>query len=937
LKNWSLRTRILFTTTSVVLTLALVLVVVMTYFMNSLTDRILLRTLRPLAKIAAQSLEGNLHMLADRLLLLRDNAVIVDPGATQAARQAVLDMTKSGIEFLWLALYRPDGRLQTGSGNSPADIQAWKLYSMLNHTENLVIADTIIGLDELQIVMGVPVSHNGTTISFLVGSYPYDVLNDILSNINIASGGSAFIVNEEGGLMAHRDVKKVHEGESFKIKGFGGIFQDLLAQIKLGQTGAVSLESPRGKRFFSYAPIRGTRWALAIETPRSDFMDAAWNAIVTSFVITAALLVLFLIFFNLFVKNVLAEPLRLITFNAHKLALGSYIQKLPEKIMNRRDEIGQLGGAFLSMSDSIKNVIRVIERLTEGARNGRLSERGEFFSLYGDYQHIILGVNTALEVICSHFDAVPEALALFGESQKFLYANRAMNGFLLRHGFDAADPGLLARIVSSGASGELEPRAAALFGPDGKDLGIYTASVELQPYNYTLSLQRTYIKDGRAAVDTDALAAALAALGGTAPAREADTPDVVSVMLILSDVTLLTRAKVDAEAASQAKSNFLANMSHEIRTPMNAIIGMTNIARSASADMEKKEYCLAKINQAANHLLGVIGDILDMSKIEAEKFELSVTEFDFEKMIRRITDVIGFRVEKKNLTFTLNIDTRIPPVLIGDDQRLAQVITNLLGNAVKFTPEGGRISFTACLDEETSGVCTIRMETADTGIGISAEQQAHLFASFQQADGGISRKFGGTGLGLAISKRILEMMGGSIRIDSELGKGSRFIFTVKLKRSEKKPEELAQDGAEAEPDTGEASKADNFEGRRIILAEDVEINREIVLNLLEPTLLKIDCAENGVQALSLFTAASGQYDMIFMDVHMPEMDGYEATRRLRALDIPKAKTIPIVAMTANVFREDVEKCLRAGMNDHIGKPIDFEMVLAKLRKYLPKK
>jgi CheY-like chemotaxis protein len=323
-----------------------------------------------------------------------------------------------------------------------------------------------------------------------------------------------------------------------------------------------------------------------------------------------------------------------------------------------------------------------------------------------------------------------------------------------------------------------------------------------------------------------------------------------------------------------------------------------------------------------------------MSKIEAEKFELSVTEFDFEKLIRRVMSVVGLRAEKKRQTLVLDIDKDIPPTLIGDEQRLAQVMANLLGNAVKFTPEGGQIGLTARLTGEVSGMCALRVEIADTGIGISAEQQRHLFASFQQADGGISRRFGGTGLGLAISKHIVEMMDGAIWIESELGKGSRFIFTAKLMRGEKKLEELVP----GDPEAGrQAPEDNNFEGRRIILAEDVEINREIVLNILEPTLLKIDCAENGAQALSFFTAAPGQYDMIFMDVHMPEMDGYEATRRLRALDIPRAKTIPIVAMTANVFREDVEKCFSAGMNDHIGKPIDFGTVLAKLRKYLPRK
>ncbi|MDR3201418.1 MAG: response regulator, partial [Spirochaetales bacterium] len=887
--------------------MSLVLVSVMIYFMNSLTDTILLETLQPLAKTAAQSVEGNLHMLADRLFLLRDNAVFEDSGVPDADKQAVLDTAKSGIEFVWLALYRPDGSLQAGSPKSPADIHDKALYSMMRETKNLAIEDTFAGQDDLEIIMGIPVIRGASIVSYLVGSYKYDVLSDALSSINIAADGTAFIINENGKLMAHRDSRRVRSGEFIlRSRSSEEAFADLLVRMERGQTGSAGIESAEGGIFFSFAPVRGTRWSLAIEAPRSDFMGAARGAIITSIVISVVLLGLFMFIFNSFIQNIFTGPLRLITFNAYKLALGTFIQQLPEKIIAREDEIGQLGGAFVNMSDSIRNVISGIRQIIAAARAGRLSERGEIFSLYGDYQSIISGVNTTLDVICSHLDAVPEALALFGESQKLLYSNRAMNVFFTRHGFDPQDTRLLAYIISSGASADLEPEASALFGPDGADKGVYTAAItlaetgeEAQTYNYALNLQRTNA-------------------GGETPNED------ISVILILSDVSLLTRAKLDAEAASRAKSDFLANMSHEMRTPMNAIIGMTNIA-SASGDMEKKNYCLGKIDEAAHHLLGVIGDILDMSKIEANKLELSFTEFDFRKMLHGVTGVMSFRVEEKKQSFTVDIDPNIPSVLVGDDQRLAQVITNLLSNAVKFTPNEGALCLAARLVSETGEGCVIQVEISDTGIGISAEQQSHLFASFQQADGGISRKFGGTGLGLVISKRIVEMMGGKIWIESDLGKGSRFIFTILARRGTSDDAGPQTPLLVETPQSGEDAQ-DDFSGYRIILAEDVEINREIVLSLLEPTGLKIDCAESGVQVLSLFTSSPESYDMIFMDVHMPEMDGYEATRSIRALDVPRAKTLPIVAMTANVFREDVEKCLAAGMNDHIGKPIDFEAV-----------
>ncbi|MDR2727480.1 MAG: response regulator, partial [Deltaproteobacteria bacterium] len=515
-----------------------------------------------------------------------------------------------------------------------------------------------------------------------------------------------------------------------------------------------------------------------------------------------------------------------------------------------------------------------------------------------------------------------------------------------------------------------------------------------------------------------------------------------------------------AEAASVAKSVFLANMSHEIRTPMNAIIGMTAIGKSAHKT-EQMIYAFNKIESASHHLLGVINDILDVSKIESGKYELFFSDFDFEEMLIRVVNVSTMRVEEKRQKLTVHVDKNIPKFMFGDDQHLAQVITNLLANAVKFTPEEGFINLHTCLLGEENGICEIKIAVTDSGIGISPEQQAKLFQSFQQAESSTSRKFGGTGLGLAISKSIVEKMDGRIWIESELGKGATFAFTVKMRRDEQKERtfeqkdidwkkirilvvdddeyilqdvksiverlgaacDIAVSGAKAlelveqngdynlyfvdwrMPDmngialTSELKKrmkepkdsfvvmvsaaeysmvaesakragADRFlqkpvfpsiisnivrdylgladkrtenaamgidglfEGRCVLLAEDIEVNREIVMSLLEPTGLIIDCVKNGKEAIHKFKEAPHKYDIILMDMQMPEMDGLEATRHIRGLDAHRAKSIPIVAMTANVFKEDIEKCLAAGMNNHIGKPLDFDEVIEVLRKYL---
>jgi CheY-like chemotaxis protein len=251
---------------------------------------------------------------------------------------------------------------------------------------------------------------------------------------------------------------------------------------------------------------------------------------------------------------------------------------------------------------------------------------------------------------------------------------------------------------------------------------------------------------------------------------------------------------------------------------------------------------------------------------------------------------------------------------------------------VKFTPEYGEIGLKAHLADEADGMCTLQIAVSDTGIGISKEQQSQLFVSFRQAESSTSRKFGGTGLGLAISKSIVEMMGGRIWIESEPGKGSIFTFTVRLQRGG-----AADDREKTSFPENDARPEEpiDFSGHRVLLAEDVEINREIVLALLEPTGLAIDCAENGEEAVKAFRKAPARYDIIFMDLQMPKMDGFEATRRIRATEAARATEIPIIAMTANVFREDIERCLEAGMNGHVGKPLDMDEVMDKLCEYLP--
>ena len=519
------------------------------------------------------------------------------------------------------------------------------------------------------------------------------------------------------------------------------------------------------------------------------------------------------------------------------------------------------------------------------------------------------------------------------------------------------------------------------------------------------------------------------------------------------------------EQANQAKSDFLSRMSHEMRTPMNAIIGMTKIAESTD-DVARLKYCLATIGASSTHLLGIINDVLDMSKIEAGKLDLDTAPLNLENMLAKLCGFIAGQAESKGVALGVNLDLSMPMDYAGDEQRLSQVLANLLSNAVKFTPEGGRVRLAVEEVKRSESAALLRFTVSDTGIGMTGEQIGRLFNAFEQADTSISRRFGGTGLGLAISRGIVEKMNGNIRAESQPGQGSVFTVEVELApRPEVKrpaprfgcrtPEDirllavsgdedtrghflaiarhagLSAQGSASAPEAvslvaealrdgrpydavfldqalageelhaagelagagagniilmasfirwsaighqaarragmerfvamplfpsavlgvlseslerkepsggeGEACGEPDFSGLCILLVEDVPINREIFQALLESTGIRMDTAENGLEAVKMFRNDPKKYDAIIMDVQMPVMDGYSATAAIRGLDAPRAGEVPIIAMTANAFKEDADRCLSCGMSDHLAKPIDEKAVKEKIAFFCRKR
>ena len=782
-------------------------------------------------------------------------------------------------------------------------------------------------------------------IGVLIAEVNLKYIWEVISQIKVGKTGYAYVVSRDGDLIAHPDISLVLQKRSLKS----------LSQVQAALTGTpgpfVAQPNLAGQQVFpAYASIPDLGWAVLVERPAGE----AYAPLYSSMLRTAILLLLglgFAMLASLLIGRRVVRPVQVLREGAARIGAGALNHRID---VRTGDELQALAEAFNDMAARLQESYAGLEQKVEERTRelARLVEELQALSEVSQAVSSTLDLQTVLTTI------VIRAAQLSGANGGAIYEyDETAQAFDLR--------------ATHGAEAELMQALQAEPIPLGES-ALGRAALSRSPVQVPdiLDEQIPVLARIRTVLVRSAYHSLLALpllieqriMGGLVVWRQEPgsfPAEVVNLLqtfasqstLAIQNAQLFREIEArgrELEIASKHKSQFLANMSHEIRTPMNAIMGMTHLALQTELSPKQNDY-LNKIKTSANSLLGIINDILDFSKIEAGKMDLESVDFSLDEVINNLAPLMTIKSqEKQSLEVLFDIAPNIPRFLKGDPLRLGQVLINLTYNAVKFTEEG-EIVIAARLVKEKQDQVTLEFSVSDTGIGLSREQIDNLFKAFSQADTSTTRIYGGTGLGLAICKRLVEMMGGELRVASTPGQGSTFKFTAVYGRSDQK--KLPAKSKTQNPDV-----LKHIQGARVLLVEDNEINQEVARELLEGAGLPVTVAANGRQAVR--AVKENNFEAVLMDIQMPVMDGYEATRQIRnwekrlkaqsskskekkstngiqsSVFNPQSSEIPIIAMTAHAMVEDRTRCLEAGMNDYVSKPIEPERLFLTLSNWI---
>ena len=654
-----------------------------------------------------------------------------------------------------------------------------------------------------------------------------------------------------------------------------------------------------GELYYAYAPILDKNGEVVAIMGTDLALGNMYSAISSSIYlfntifIVSFIIIMIMIFILL--NNIIIRPLTSLTNTAYELAEGNVYAPTSETALKQKGEIGMLANAINYMSFVYQDMMNSTGKLFAAANVGMLDVRNDESKFKGDIKNVIKQINNTLDATMLYLNSIPESVFIMSKEFKTYFRNDHFIEFF--GDMQAAE--FIAKLFIKNNQDALPPEEREEFLKN-QFSEIIKSENEYNTFWINDFCYSIIFKEIKLLNESES-----------------------SILVIAIDITDITKEKEKAQAAAIAKSEFLANMSHEIRTPLNAIMGMANIVKKS---IEGPDIALKSANQiltSSRHLLGILNDVLDMSKIESGNLEISRKPFRILDAYNELNGMIEHCCGDKNIEYKTNINEIKDIVIIGDKLRINQVLVNLLGNAVKFTSKGGKVNFSVNIIEETDKTVKLHYLVKDTGIGMSDEQKNKLFIPFEKAAKEVTAKFGGTGLGLAISQNLINMMGGVIQVKSELGAGSEFYFDICFEKGD---------------DNFDLNKEPvmlDLTGKRIMIVEDIEINRVILCEHLASTGVSIDETEDGNFAVEQFkNSPVGYYDLIFMDIQMPIMDGYEATRQIRSLDRPDAKTVPILAISANAYKEDIESALASGMNAHIAKPVEINILMDMIKYYL---